>query len=44
MTTTVKAVRPFGKAAATKVQEVLELMRQKGIQVVDLKFTDLPGQ
>ena len=29
---------------AEAVQSVLETIRQKGIQVVDVKFTDLPGQ
>ena len=44
MTTSVKPARPFGAAPADKVQQLMELMRQKGIQIVDLKFTDLPGQ
>ena len=44
MTTSVRATRPFGASAMSDVQNVLDLIRQKGIQVVDLKFTDLPGQ
>jgi glutamine synthetase len=45
MTTGVKAVRAFGATApAEQVQDVMELIHAKGIQMVDLKFTDLPGQ
>jgi glutamine synthetase len=45
MTPCVPATRPVGPPAPhDRVQQVLELTRERGIQMVDLKFTDLPGQ
>jgi glutamine synthetase len=45
MATTVRTTRAIGSTTpAGEVQKVFELMRQKGIKVVDVKFTDLPGQ
>ncbi|HEX6533269.1 MAG TPA: type I glutamate--ammonia ligase, partial [Gemmatimonadaceae bacterium] len=48
MATTTKP-RGRGRALGTsspadQVQQVLELIRARGLQVVDVKFTDLPGQ
>jgi glutamine synthetase len=45
MATTVRTTRAIGSTTpAGEVKKVFELIRQKGIKVVDVKFTDLPGQ
>src|SRR5919202_1923675 len=45
MATTVRTTRTIGSTTpAGEAQKVFEVIRQKGIKVVDVKFTDLPGQ
>ncbi len=44
MTTTARTRAIGTTGTAEAIQKVLELIRQRGIQVVDVKFTDLPGQ
>ncbi len=44
MTTTARTRVIGTTGTAEAIQKVLELIRQRGIQVVDVKFTDLPGQ
>ena len=40
-----KATRSIGSSLrAESVKSVLSLIKEKGVQVVDVKFTDLPGQ
>src|ERR1700724_3290358 len=40
-----KATRSIGSnIRADAVKSVLSLIKEKGVQVVDVKFTDLPGQ
>jgi glutamine synthetase len=43
MATTVRPAVSARKSTSTEVQKVLELIKQKNIQVVDVKFCDLPG-
>jgi glutamine synthetase len=43
MATTTKPAPSITPASTADVTQVLELVRERGIQVVDLKFTDLPG-
>src|SRR6476660_8796774 len=43
MATTVRPITSTRKSTSTDVQKVLELIKQKNIQVVDVKFCDLPG-
>ena len=43
MATTVRPITSASKSTSTDVQRVLELIREKKIQVVDVKFCDLPG-
>jgi glutamine synthetase len=43
MATTVRPTTSARKSTSTEVQKLLELIKQKNIQVVDVKFCDLPG-
>ena len=43
MATTAKAPTLARSRTASEIGKVLDLIRQKNIQVVDVKFTDLPG-
>jgi glutamine synthetase len=43
MATTVRPCVAAHPSAGTEVQRVLELIKEKRIQVVDVKFCDLPG-
>jgi glutamine synthetase len=43
MATTVRPTASAGKSTSTDVQRVLELIKEKKVQVVDVKFCDLPG-
>jgi glutamine synthetase len=43
MATTVRPTASTRKSTSSDVQRVLELIREKKIQVVDVKFCDLPG-
>ena len=43
MATTVRPSAPVRVAPSSEVKKVLELIKQKNIQVVDVKFCDLPG-
>src|SRR3954468_730987 len=43
MATTVRPTTTARKSTSTDVQKLLELIKQKNIQVVDVKFCDLPG-
>src|SRR5918996_4108615 len=43
MATTVRPTPSVRKSTSSDVQRVLELIREKKIQVVDVKFCDLPG-
>jgi glutamine synthetase len=43
MATTAKAKAPARTTAPSDVKAVLELIRQRNVQVVDVKFCDLPG-
>jgi glutamine synthetase len=43
MATTVRPTASTRKSTSSEVQKVLELIKQKNIQVVDVKFCDLPG-
>jgi glutamine synthetase len=43
MATTVRPTTSTRKSTSSEVQKVLELIKQKNIQVVDVKFCDLPG-
>ncbi|MEO8090014.1 MAG: glutamine synthetase, partial [Gemmatimonadales bacterium] len=43
MATTARPSAPFRAAPSSAVQQLLELIKQKNIQVVDVKFCDLPG-
>jgi glutamine synthetase len=45
MATSVKNTRAMGSTSRSEdVQRVFDTIRQQGIQIVDVKFTDLPGQ
>ena len=45
MTTSVSATQPYGApVGAELVHDVLELIRLRDVEIVDVKFTDLPGQ
>ena len=43
MATTARPTTPGRSTQSTEVGKLLDLIRQKGIQVVDVKFCDLPG-
>jgi glutamine synthetase len=43
MATTARPTTPGRSSQSTEVGKLLDLIRQKGIQVVDVKFCDLPG-
>ncbi len=43
MATIVRPTTSAGKSTSTEVQHLLELIKEKKIQVVDVKFCDLPG-
>jgi glutamine synthetase len=43
MATTARISSPRRTSSATEVQKILDLIQQKNIQVVDVKFCDLPG-
>ena len=43
MATTLRPTTSTRKSTSSEVQKLLELIKQKSIQVVDLKFCDLPG-
>ncbi|MDQ3224745.1 MAG: glutamine synthetase, partial [Gemmatimonadota bacterium] len=43
MATTARPSAPVRVAPSSEVQKVLDLIKQKNIQVVDVKFCDLPG-
>ena len=43
MATTARPSAPVRVSPSSEVQKVLELIKQKNIQVVDVKFCDLPG-
>jgi hypothetical protein len=43
MATTTKSAPSITPASTADVTQVLELVRERGLQVVDFKFTDLPG-
>src|SRR5690349_22741369 len=43
MATTLRPTTSTRKSTSSEVQTLLELIKQKSIQVVDLKFCDLPG-
>jgi glutamine synthetase len=43
MATTARTSAPVRSSNSSEVQKVLELIKQKNIQVVDVKFCDLPG-
>src|SRR5919112_920186 len=43
MATTVRPTAAAHPSTSTEVQRVLELIKEKKIQVVDVKFCDLPG-
>ncbi len=43
MATTAKPTAPQRQRAATDVKRLFDLIKQQDIQVVDVKFTDLPG-
>jgi glutamine synthetase len=43
MATTARPSAPIRVSPSSEVQKVLELIKQKNIQVVDVKFCDLPG-
>src|SRR5215203_7273555 len=43
MATTARPSAPVRVSPSSEVQKVLELIREKKIQVVDVKFCDLPG-
>ena len=43
MATTVRPTASARKSASSEVQKVLDLIKEKKLQVVDVKFCDLPG-
>src|SRR5918993_3862228 len=43
MATTARPSAPVRVSPSSEVQKVLELIKQRHIQVVDVKFCDLPG-
>ena len=43
MATTVRPSAPLRSSPSSEVQKVLDLIKAKNIQVVDVKFCDLPG-
>jgi len=43
MATTARISAPRRTSSATEVQKIIDLIQQKNIQVVDVKFCDLPG-
>ena len=43
MATTTKSAPSITPASTADVTQVLELVRERGVRVVDFKFTDLPG-
>ena len=43
MATTVRPTASARKSTSSEVQKVLDLIKEKKIQVVDVKFCDLPG-
>src|SRR5207237_7024798 len=43
MATTARAKAPGRTTQSTEVRQVLDLIKQRKIQVVDVKFCDLPG-
>ena len=43
MATTARPSAPGRITQASEVQQLLELIRQRNIEVVDVKFCDLPG-
>jgi glutamine synthetase len=43
MATTARPSAPVRSSTSSEVQKVLDLIKQKNIQVVDVKFCDLPG-
>src|ERR671912_765895 len=43
MATTVRPTASASKSTSTDVQRVLELIKERKVQVVDVKFCDLPG-
>src|SRR5688500_19507855 len=43
MATTARPSAPSRSSPSSEVQKVLDLIKQKNIQVVDVKFCDLPG-
>src|SRR6476620_5098586 len=43
MATTARPTASARKSTSSEVQKVLDLIRQKNLQVVDVKFCDLPG-
>src|SRR5688572_13982875 len=43
MATTTGPAASLASASTADITHVLELIRERGVQVVDVKFTDLPG-
>ncbi|HEU5304158.1 MAG TPA: type I glutamate--ammonia ligase [Gemmatimonadales bacterium] len=43
MATTARTSAPVRSSSSTEVQKVLDLIKEKKLQVVDVKFCDLPG-